>query len=237
LVPSAEAERGRSESCALIEHEIRNASTVIGGYLRLLEQGRAGPPGATMREFLRLAMREVTRIERLADQLLDLAEGSAPELCRVRKLERIGEVVTAAVASYAPLAAERGIRLEIEPDTEDPLLPLDRERIEELVRNLLANAANASPPGARVRVAIELVEGSQGAFVQVSVVDEGPGIPSEDAESIFEPFVRLPGERSGRGLGLALCRRVAEAHGGTIRAETEGPGGHVRLTLPLGSRA
>jgi signal transduction histidine kinase len=223
-----------SEAGALLEHEIRTASTVIGGYLRMLARGQAGETGAPMRELLDLALREVDRIGRLADELLDLAQGErGGELRVVRKPERLGDVIAGAVAAYAPLAQGHGVEIELDADG-DPPFALDRARIEELLRNLLANATEHSPDGGRVRVVTQLVECDAGLEFHLSVFDDGPGIRPEDASRIFEPHVRLRDDGPGRGLGLALCRQVAEAHGGSIRAETSGPGGHVRVTFPLG---
>ncbi len=224
----------RAEPCALLEHEIRTASTVIGGYLRLMQGGRAGALPEAIREFVALAIREVEHLDRLSEELLDLSsERGAAELRVVRKPGRLGHVVAAAVRSLLPLAAQHRVGIELEADPEDRPLSIDAARMEELVRNLLTNALRASPRDGRVRVVTELVESDGGAAMHLSVIDEGPGIGPADAERIFEPFVRLRGGE-GRGLGLALCRRVAEAHGGAIHAETGGRGGHLRVILPIG---
>ncbi|MBW2279626.1 MAG: PAS domain-containing sensor histidine kinase [Deltaproteobacteria bacterium] len=230
------------EVAGMVEHEIRTASTVIRGYLRLLLDGRAGPLQAEQREFLDEARRETRRIQGLVDDLLELAssEGSR-ELRIVRKPACLHAVVHQALATARPLLESRELELALDLDLEDDAVRIDEERIASVLVNVLANAAKFSPRGGTVRLATHLVESAVGASISISVLDEGAGVSHEDVERIFDPFVRgrgVGGEDGrppveGMGLGLALCRRVLEAHGGAI---TTIPGlgyGLFRVTLPV----
>jgi two-component system, OmpR family, sensor histidine kinase KdpD len=109
-------------------------------------------------------------------------------------------------------------------------VPMDVVQVDQAVTNLLENAAKFSPPGSPITV--------QGAswqeHVEVRVSDRGPGIPSEDRERVFEPFVRRNGQQPGAGLGLSIVRAIVAAHGGEVRIETApGGGACVIFTLPL----
>ncbi len=229
------------EVSGMVEHEIRTASTVIRGYLRLLLDGRAGPLQDEQRKFLDEARRETRRIQGLVDDLLELAACEGPrELRVVRKPGRLQPVIHQAVATARPLLEARDIELELELDLEDDAVSLDEDRISSVLVNVLENAAKFSPQGGTVRFATHLVESEEGASISISILDEGPGVSHEDAERIFDPFVRgqVRGQggnppTEGVGLGLALCRRVLEAHGGGI-VTIPGLGyGLFRLTLPV----
>jgi len=225
------------EVSGMVEHEIRTASTVIRGYLRLVLDGRAGPLEDEQREFLDEARRETRRIQGLVDDLLELAACEGPrELRVVRKPGRLHPVVHQALATARPLLEARQIELALDLDLDDDAVSLDEERIASVLVNVLANAAKFSPRNGTVRVATHLVEGAGGASISISILDEGPGVSHEDAECIFDPFVRGQGGNppvEGMGLGLALCRRVLEAHGGAIVAIPGLGYGLFRLTLPV----
>jgi signal transduction histidine kinase len=132
------------------------------------------------------------------------------------------------------------VKLELELGAAPDALQGDAERLEQVFVNVLANAAGFSPEGGRVVVASELAELNGGPVLQVAVADQGPGISRADAERIFTPFVRGPrpaGAGSGGvGLGLAICRRIAAAHGGRIEAVPDLGYGLFRVTLPSAAK-
>jgi len=226
------------EQIGMIEHEIRTAVTAVRGYLRWLgsERDRLLEPGHW--SYVREARRAIERVGPLCDNLLELAR-SGEALPSVRKPVRLHEVIELAARTARPLVADRGVKLELELGAAPDALQGDPERLEQLFVNLLANAAGFSPEGGRVSVASELAELAGGSVLQVAVADQGPGIATADAERIFAPFVRGPrpaGTGSGGvGLGLAICRRIAAAHGGAIEAVPDRGYGLFRVTLP-GSR-
>jgi signal transduction histidine kinase len=229
----------QDEIAGMIEHEIRTASTVIRGYLRLLLDQRAGELNDRQCDFLREASRETDRISALVDDLLDVAAAEGSRGLRVsRKPGRLRGVIDGALARVRPLVEQRGISISLEDGLEDDALQLDADRVERVLVNLLENAAKFSPPGSSIRLVADLVEQGDCELMTIAVVDEGPGVSNLDAQCIFEPFVRGSGEvpaAKGVGLGLAFCRRVIEAHGGSIEAVSGLGYGLFKLTLPVRS--
>jgi signal transduction histidine kinase len=224
------------EFLGTIEHEIRTATTVIHGYTRMLQDGRVGALNATQAEFLRETRRASERISSLLDNLLELSslEGS-PHLRVVRKPIHLHAVIRAASDAVRPLVDERAQALELDLEAETDGLRGDAERLEQVFVNLLSNAVKFSPEGSELRVRTETRAG--GGAVEVQVIDSGPGVAREEAERIFLPFVQGSAaefaRRSGVGLGLAICRRILDAHGGTIEAVPGLGRGLFRLQLPM----
>jgi signal transduction histidine kinase len=183
---------------------------------------------------------ESDRLGGLVDDLLALAASERGTLAIERRHIDLAAVARDTVRRAGPLAAERGIDL-VGPADGEAHLPVvgDPDRLVQLLLVLVDNASRHSPPGGRVMV----TAGEEGRRVaSVYVDDQGPGVPPESREAIFEPFARLPGSRSaadaGSGLGLAIARRIAELHGGTLVA-ADAPGGGARfvLSLPAGRSA
>jgi signal transduction histidine kinase len=234
--PSSDAPLG-GEQIGMIEHEIRTAVTAVRGYLRWLgsECDRLLEPEHWT--FVREARRAIERVGPLLDNLLELAR-SGEALPSGRKPVRLHDVLELALRTARPLLADRGVKVECELGAIPDSLLGDAERLEQVFVNLLANAAAFSPEGARVRVVSELAELDGGPVLQVAISDEGPGIARVDAERVFRPFVRGPrapgASSSGVGLGLAICLRILEAHGGRIEAVPDLGYGLFRVTLPTG---
>jgi len=207
---------------ALIEHEIATATTVVRGYLRRVLGGHTGSLSADQRHCLQAAEREVERVGRLLEDLLALAANQANAFRVVLQPEALGPVIERAAISTRPFFEERAVALEIADADAPATLPLDGNRIEQVLINLLGNAAKFAPRGSAVRVEVARVERAGDPFTLVRVVDAGPGVCAEDAVRIFEPWVRgraaLDGGLRGAGLGLAVSRRIVEAHGGDIEA-------------------
>lgn len=216
-----------------IEHEIKTALTVVRGYLCMLADGRGGALDAGQQELLGQARRQVERFGVLLDELRAARAQQPPR--RARKPGRLQAAIESAAAAARPAFEERSIALEVALDPEIPAAAFDAEGIEQLAMNLLLNAAKFAPPGSKVRVALDLVEGSEGPRALLSVADQGPGVAAHEAESIFDPYVRgsAASGAAGAGLGLAICRQIAEAHGGSIEAVPSPEGGLFRVTLGL----
>jgi signal transduction histidine kinase len=213
-----------------VAHEVRNPLMAI----KILVQAAAerGEQGQLRGRDLRVLEEEVVRLERLTSTFLDFARPPRPER---RRLE-LGQLLGHTLELVAGRADLRGVRVESTLGPGPLVLDADRGQLHQLLFNLLLNALDASPPGAAVRVAAR-AEGAGGArSVRIEVRDAGPGLPRELGERIFEPFVST--KETGLGLGLSICRRVVEDHGGTITA-AGGPGGGavftVRLPAPEGS--
>ncbi|MET9224563.1 GAF domain-containing sensor histidine kinase [Lentzea sp. NPDC003310] len=215
---------------AVASHELRTPLTSVHGSLELLESGRFGSLPPQAERLVEIAVRNTDRLVRLTNDLMDLTltrRGTLPL--------RIGEVGLASVTeqafcSVAETARRAGVRLaERGPDV---VVRGDADRLAQVLTNLLANAVKVSRPDTTV----EVVREAGPLTARVQVRDEGPGIPPDQADRVFEPFVRLEaGARDGgAGLGLAITRGIVTAHGGTVAVtETSAAGTTFTLELPL----
>jgi signal transduction histidine kinase len=204
-------------------HELRTPLTAIRGQLEVLAS-EASPSAAEVRRVERVTMTELSRIERLVDDLLTLAR-----LDEEAPLE-LGQI---AVAPYL-----RGLREDtsfgdlVLADPPTGTLRADRERLTQVIRNLLANARSHAGPDGTVEVSAV----ARGARLTIRVDDDGPGIPARERERVFDRFHRSEPARDrasgGSGLGLAIARAIVELHGGRIWAE-EAPLGGARIAFEL----
>jgi signal transduction histidine kinase len=197
--------------------------------LLLLEE--AGSLSGPQRDLLESCRRECARLERLTHDLLDLsridAGQHAPQLLPIA----LGEAVASAVEAVRPRAARQGLTLTLVSAPALPPALADRLQIERVVINLLNNALRATPPGGAVRVTVEQHESD----LSVAIADTGRGIPAEYLSHIFDRFVQVPGGAAGggAGLGLAIAKRIVDAHGGHITVESEpGRGTTFTFTVP-----
>ena len=225
-------ERVRTEFVANVSHELRTPLTAIRGYLETL-LGGALEEREHARKFLEIVFRHAERLGRLLDDLLDL---SNIELGRVTlRLEPTElEVALESVLSIIRPKAEAGrVGLSSELGGDLPQVLADRDRLAQILINLLDNAVKFTPPGGCVRVSVSLQDGA----LEVAISDTGIGIPSTDLPRITERFYRVDKARSrelgGTGLGLAIVKHLVQAHGGELRIESElGKGTTVSFTLP-----
>ena len=205
-----------AELLALVVHELRSPVAALAAIAQTLRERRGELDPAETSRLLELAVaagRDVAR----------LAVDATPAALRRTRLEP-GRLVADAVAT-ARLAGG-AVRFEAAGDL--PAVDVDPVRVRQALANLIANAIAHSPAGAEVVVGAEAVA----AGVAITVADAGDGIPLDEQERIFEPGVRLA-SRPGQGLGLAVARAVAEAHGGTLAVESApGAGACFRLVLP-----
>src|SRR5450756_2349770 len=215
LVPIRAAFATERRFVADASHEIRTPAAIIRASAEVLE--REGLVVDEGRPLVADIVAEADRLGGLVDDLLALAASERGSLVIERRPIDLAEIARDTVRRAGPLAAERGIDL-VGPAEDGTVLPVvgDTNRLVQLLLVLVDNASRHSPPGGRVTVTAGPGGGRTAA---VSVDDQGPGVPAEAREAIFEPFARLPGSRTradaGSGLGLAIARRLAELHGGT----------------------
>ena len=232
LVPIRAAIATERRFVADASHEIRTPAAIIRASAEVLE--REGLVADDGRSLVADIVAESDRLGGLVDDLLALAASERGSIAIERQPVDLAEVARDTVRRAGPLAAEHGVEL-VGPAEDAAALPVvgDRDRLVQLLLVLVDNAFGHSPPGGRVTVAAAPVTGRTAS---VRVDDQGPGVPVEAREAIFEPFARLPGSRTradaGSGLGLAIARRLAELHGGTLTV-TEAPGGGARFVLSL----
>lgn len=218
-------ERTRAEFMGVVSHELRNPLASIHGFLDILAQERVGPLTPTQRDFLTTASLSVRQLWRLVDDINDLVQSDLGCLALQREPVAMGEVVRAALANAAPLLANARIRVETTIAASLPPTLADPVRLHQILNNLLSNAMKFSEPETTIHVAACVEDDA----IRVSVRDTGPGIAPEDAERIFERFVKgtnIPQQdASGLGLGLAVVRQLVAAHGGRVWVESGGERG------------
>jgi signal transduction histidine kinase len=227
------ANRSKSEFLANISHELRTPLHGIASYARFgRDEVDSAEPAELLTYFAQIEQCTDTLLH-LVNDLLDLSKMEAGKM-RFDKQEAIlSDLIEGVVDEFNSLCAERDLRVVYTPAERETFLFLDPERIKQVVRNLLSNAVKFSSPGGRVTVRLRRV----GNVLLMSVCDQGPGIPPEELETIFDKFVQSSKTKSGSGgtgLGLAICREIVMGHEGRIWAENnQGPGATFYCELPL----
>jgi len=228
------------ELLSVVSHELRTPLTVILGYNRLLLSEQVGSLTPEQRRFLRESGKSCQRLNDFVGRLLASSrEGVREDALDLRDASLDG-TLRGVVSFLQPLFDEHELQVEFDLACHAPALRFDPARIEQVLTNLLGNAIKYTKPGGSVRietrVQMRVVSGGEQRFVEVSVADDGPGVELADRDRIFEPYVR--GQRleeaSGLGLGLAISKRIVEAHGGSIGV-SERPGGGSRFAFTLPS--
>ncbi len=223
------ASRAKDEFLALLGHELRNPLSPILTSLHLMD-ARGSKDSLREREVIR---RQVSHMVRLVDDLLDVSRIASGRIELRKHHVELSEVVVGAVELVSPLLEQRRHRLSVEVPSSGLLLDADRERMVQVLSNLLNNSAKYSNPGGNIAVRAT----RQGDDVVVSVSDDGVGIAPELLPSVFDLFVQgkrtLERSEGGLGLGLSLVRSVVELHGGTATAHSDGPGSGTRITVTL----
>jgi signal transduction histidine kinase len=229
-----ELDRLKDEFISTVSHELRTPLTSIRSFSEiLLDNPRLAR--AERNQFLEIVVKESERLTRLINDILDLSRIESGRMEWHLSTCDPKEIVDDALAATSGLFKERGIALEPEFAGNLPRVTVDRDRMMQVVINLLSNAAKfAKPDGGRVKVRLT----SQHDRLAVSVEDNGPGIAPEQSEAVFDRFRQLgadvmTGKPKGWGLGLTICREIVEHFGGRIWVESAKPTGAVfRFTLP-----
>jgi signal transduction histidine kinase len=231
LVPIRRSLEAQRRFVADASHELRTPAALIRANAEVIEREDLVTDAG--RPLVEDILAEADRLGRLVGDLLTLASTDATGLALtlVRRPVDLAELAAETVRGAGALAAERGVRVAVDAPSA-VVASADRDRLVQLILILLDNAFDHSPPDGTVTVRVRRLERS----AELSVSDEGQGIPAGDRERIFEPFTHLPGVRrdraGGTGLGLAIGRRIAAAHDGTIAVD-DAPGGGARFTVSL----
>jgi two-component system phosphate regulon sensor histidine kinase PhoR len=223
-------ERLRRELTANVSHELRTPLTSIKGFAETL-LGGAMRDEATARRFLEIIDKEADRLVKLVDDLLDLSRLEDKRISLQLGQVEVGTLVDETLARLRPLAGQRTIDVQAPPTAVVALA--DRDRLSQVLTNLLDNAIKFTPDGGRITVGWRCTNGE----VEISVSDSGPGIPEADLPRIFERFYKAdrarPAHPGGSGLGLAITKHIVEAHGGRIAVRSSpGTGTTFTVTLP-----
>jgi two-component system phosphate regulon sensor histidine kinase PhoR len=226
-------ESTRREFVANVSHELRTPLSLIKGSVETLLDGAASQP-AIASKFLDIIDRHCDRLTFLIEDLLTLSRLESGQLAINYDTVPLRGHVSGVFEDFHRKAEERGVRL-LNEVPEGLHARADSDRLDQVLSNLVDNAIKYGRPGGAVR--IEGRELPEGDLIEMSVVDDGPGIPTEAAERVFERFYRVDTARSreqgGTGLGLSIVKHIIQAHGGEVRLETApGKGSAFRFTLP-----
>jgi PAS domain S-box-containing protein len=220
-------DRVKSEFVSTVSHELRTPLTAIRGSLGLLEGGKAGrePLEPMALKLVRLARENADRLIRLINDMLDLdkIEAGRLELCRTAVAP--ADLVEATVGGIRGFAEQHGISLETHISTAVASVLGDRDRLVQVLTNLVSNAIKFATPRSAVRLTVSDGDPSQPAGVRFAVENEGPGIAAADLPRLFHRFQQLDSadnrRQGGTGLGLAISKAIVEQHGGHIGVESE----------------
>lgn len=227
----------KSDFVAMVAHEIKGPLTSLRSVVDILRKGRAGELAEQQVRFVQMAHRNVTRLRRIAGDLLDLSKIEAGKLEFSFGDVDVARLCSELVLSHAAAAEERQLSLVLEAEEGLPEVWADGDRVEQVVTNLVTNAMKFTPEGGQITVALS--DAPEG--VEVSVIDTGIGLTPEEQERIFDRFYQTQdrgrGESRGTGLGLCISRELVAAHGGTLAVESErGKGSRFHFRLRTASR-
>ncbi|HVE71978.1 MAG TPA: PAS domain S-box protein [Thermoanaerobaculia bacterium] len=219
------AVRVRDETLGIVSHDLRNPLTTIVLSADLLQ----GAPPEEQPELVETIRTTARRMQRLIQDLLDVARVEAGGLAVAPAMMEIEPMVREVVAAHEPLAEQKKQRLSCDVRADLPRVCADRDRVVQVLGNLLGNALKFTPERGAVQVDVRRRDGD----VHFSVRDSGPGIPEADLKSVFTPYWQAKKTaHMGAGLGLAIVRGIVEAHGGKVWAENA-PGGGAMFTFTI----
>lgn len=234
ITKEVEADRAKSEFVSTVSHELRTPMTTIKGYTDLIYAGAVGPINAEQKRFLGIIKKNTDRLTALINDLLDISRVETGRLRFEPRPLQIGGVIADVINALAGQAEAKQQTLTFEVVGGLPKVMGDRDRLNQVLTNLVCNAIRYTPGGGEVQVRAYLVEGA----VRVDVRDTGIGLTPEDLGCIFERFYRadhpLVQEASGTGLGLSIAKMFVEMHSGRVWVESRiGEGSTFTFILPI----
>lgn len=231
ITERTQVERLRQEVTAMITHDLRTPLQTVRNYLELLENNRLGELNEQGQRLLKFADKETLRMAALIDSVLQLEKLRSGAATLDKKDVVVADLIQRSIAAVTILASEKSIAIEYKPDSSQTLFA-DAKWLEQVIVNLLANAIKFSPESSTVSVECAPVP----SFLEISINDQGPGIPAAEKALIFERFHRIPTSRNvgGSGLGLAICKELIDLHGGYIHVDSVlGKGSKFIVGIPL----
>ncbi|GGY29789.1 sensor histidine kinase [Paludibacterium paludis] len=233
-----DSSRAKTEFLANMSHELRTPMHAILGFAEM-GQTRIGPlQDERLRHYFERIHTSGSRLLNLLNDLLDLAKMEVGRMEYRMGPHDLAQAISEAVDEFSPLAGARAIQMETIYSVRPIIARMDSLRIGQVMRNLLSNAIKFSPDNSRIRVSVHL---SDDSMVEVSVEDQGPGVPPGELETIFDKFIQSSATKTGAGgtgLGLAICREIIHAHQGEILASNTPDGGALfRFRIPRDTTA
>ncbi len=229
----AESEaRMREELMAIVSHDLRNPLNAITMSASLLTRSLPADVPAPCHKYVQTILRSVDQMTRLIADLLDLSAIDRNALKLDRRPHAVATLIRESVELFQAVAASRGLLLNAAEVAADLRVSCDRERLQQVLSNLLGNALKFTPPGGQIRVGAKVADDD----VRFTVSDTGPGIAGDQLEHLFDRYWQAKNDSRGVGLGLSIARGIVDAHSGRIWVETElGRGTDFHFTIPIGS--
>jgi signal transduction histidine kinase len=237
-----EADRIKSSFLGTVSHELRTPLSSIIGYSEMLAEGLVGGLNAEQMQFVRTIMEKGNTLLKLIASILDMSQIEAGKVRLAFEWVDVQELVESSLTSVLPQAQRKGLTVKVEwPEVAQPRVVADREKLRQVVVNLLANAVKFTPGGGRVEVRLS-AHGKQTDLgvegYRIEVEDTGVGIPLDQRERIFQSFYQVDDsptrEYGGAGLGLAIVKSYVEGHGGQVSVTSEvGQGSCFRVVMPI----
>jgi two-component system, OmpR family, sensor histidine kinase VicK len=229
-------ERMKDEFISVVSHELRTPLTSIHSALKILATGRLGSLSNDGQQMLEIADENTDRLVRLVNNVLDLQRIESGAVTMERQVCNTADLMVTATEAMQAMAQQHDIQLSTAPIEQD--IWADADYMVQALTNLLSNAIKFSLPEGRVSLTAEVLPNDQ---IQFKVCDQGPGIPPEQLERIFDRFHQVDSsdarKKGGTGLGLTICRKIIEQHGGRIWAESAlGKGSSFIFTVPAFQR-
>jgi signal transduction histidine kinase len=236
-----ELDKIKSNFLATVSHELRTPLTSVIGYSEMLLEGLAGPLNPEQKEYVTTVMEKGEQLLGIITGILDISRIEAGVVQLDRSCFDIADTIVSALTTVAPTARRKRLAVEAELPPSLPAVTADRDKVRQVVVNLLGNAVKFTPEGGKVTVRADVgplrrEAGPPG--LRIAVTDSGIGIPEEAIAKIFEPFFQVDNsstrEFGGTGLGLSIVKSFVMAHGGVVWVESNpGRGSVFYVTLPL----
>jgi polar amino acid transport system substrate-binding protein len=226
----------RSQFISMVSHELRTPLAAIKGGVDLILSEKKGPLNKEQKEFLDISKRNVDRLARLINSVLDYQKLDAGRMEFNMEKDDINELISDVSKQMEPLIKEKGLVLRISLGTDTPRINFDKDKIEQVLMNLINNALKFTEKGS-----ITISSSKLNNAVCVSVADTGIGIRKEDMDKLFLSFSQIATGKErktgGTGLGLAISKKILREHHGKIRAQSEsGAGSKFSFFLPIRER-
>jgi signal transduction histidine kinase len=236
-----ELDRLKSSFLATVSHELRTPLTSIIGYSEMLAEGLAGPMNQEQVDYVRTIMDKGETLLKLISSILDISQIEAGKVrLNFEPMDAL-ELINGSLSSLRPQVQKKGVALEAKLPAKMPMVNGDRDRLRQVIVNLLTNAVKFTPKGGKVSVTLTEIQQQpdlNAMGYRILVEDSGVGIPADQFDKIFNSFYQVDSsstrEYGGAGLGLAIVKSFVEGHGGVVRVASEmGHGSRFTLVLPV----
>ncbi|MEM9160475.1 MAG: hybrid sensor histidine kinase/response regulator [Verrucomicrobiota bacterium] len=220
----------KTKFLGVASHDLRNPLVSIRGISQYLDGEQFGPLNESQKELVQTIVQASESMLTLVEDLLDISMFETGKMKVEKRLENIENLVELAATLHSVSAEKKSIKIRTRSDQIDPRLPVDKKLISRLIDNLITNAIKFSEPETQVTLTV----GGDKSQLLLIVEDEGPGIPEDEFHKLFQEFGRTSNQptagESSSGIGLFVCKRIADAHNGSIKAENR-PEGGARFTV------